>query len=148
MSSDGGLTRFINGDTSGEIPVLSVANPVNWGRLGQTIGTSILATLVMGVINVIDTARGAYVRIFGGLEAFIEGSTVPLGAGGYPTAESPGLIDVTLGTVVAAYGDAFGYSAANFGILALPVNVVIVLATVYVLSVGFQAIASRLAGGG
>ncbi|EMA64663.1 hypothetical protein [Halorubrum lipolyticum] len=149
MSSSGdGLTTFINGDTSGDIPILSVANPVNWGRLGQTIGTSIIATLVVGVTNVIDTMGDVYSRIFGGLEAFIEGSTEPLGAGGYPTREGPGLIDVTLGTVASAYGDAFSYSAANYGVLSLPINVAIVLVTVYITSVGLQAAASRFFGGG
>jgi len=147
-SGDGGLTRFINGDTSGEVPILSVANPVNWGRVGQTIGTSIIATLAVGVTNVIDAARDMYIRIFSGYEAFIEGWTVSLGAGGYPTRAEPGLIDVTLGTVASAYGDAFSYSAANYGILSLPINVAIVLASVYVLSVGLQAAASRFVGGG
>ena len=150
MSSgdDGGLTRFINGDTSGDgIPIVSVANPVNWGRVGQTIATSIIATMVVGVTNIIAAVTDAYVSIIGGLEAFVGGSTERVGLRGYPV-EVEGLFDVTLGAVAAAYGDAFAYSSAQFGILALPVNVGIVLGSVYVASVGFQAAASRLFGGG
>ncbi|TKX62692.1 hypothetical protein EXE45_16900, partial [Halorubrum sp. SP9] len=72
MSSSGdGLLAFINGDTSGGIPIVNVANPVNWGRLGQTIGTSILATVVVGVTNIVDAITDAIDRIFGGLAAFI-----------------------------------------------------------------------------
>jgi len=152
VSSDGddGLTQFINGDTSGDgIPIVSVANPVNWGRLGQTIGTSIITTVVVGVTNVIAAVTDAWVSIIGGLTAFIEGGTEWTASSGYPVeVEVDGLFDVTLGAVAAAYGDAFAFSSAQFGLLALPINVGIVLVTIYVASVGFQAAASKLFGGG
>ena len=149
MSASGsdGLLEFINGDTSGEIPILSVSNPVNWGRLGQSIGTSILATIVVGVTNVIDTVANQVGAILGGLEGFIEGWVSPTrdGLGGQ---YEQGVIDVLLGGVVSAYSSAFEFSSTQFGILALPVNAAIVLTSVYILSVGLQAAASRAAGGG
>ena len=166
MSSgdDGSLTRFINGDTSGDgIPIVSVSNPVNWGKLAKTIGTSIIATVVVGVTNVVAAATDAWVSIIGGLEAFIGGSTKRVGLRGYP-AEVEGLIDVTLGAVGSAFAGAFvsnpdqgdilempielAFNAEQYGVLALPMNVAIALGSVYILSVGFQAAASRLFGGG
>ena len=150
MSASGsdGLLEFINGDTSGSVPILSVSNPVNWGKLGQSIGASILATVVVGVTNVVAAISDAITSIFGGLETFLTGFTVSLGNGRYPTAEAPGLIELTIGGVGSAYGSAFEFSSAQFGVLALPVNTAIVLGSVYVLSVGIQAAASRLSGGG
>ena len=149
MSSSGdGLRRFINGDTSGDIPILSVSNPVNWGRLDQTILTSIIATVVAGVTNVVSAVTGAWVSIFGGFEAFLEGSVQTSTGPGLPLDYVPGVIDVVIGGVSTAYGNAFSYSSAQFGILALPVNTAIVLASVYILSVGLQASALRLFGGG
>ena len=150
MSASGsdGLLEFINGDTSGSVPILSVSNPVNWGKLGQSIGASILATVVVGVTNFVAAASDAVTSILGGLTAFLTGFSVSLGSGEYPTAEAPGLIELTIGGIGAAYGSAFAYSSAQFGVLALPVNVGIVLGSVYVLSVGIQAAASRLLGGG
>lgn len=149
MSSSGdGLLSFVNGDTSGDIPILSVSNPVNWGRLGQTILTSIIATAVAGVTNVVSAVTGAWVSIFGGFEAFLEGSVQTSSGPRVPLDYVPGVIDVVIGGVSTAYGNAFSYSSAQFGILALPVNTAIVLASVYILSVGLQASASRLFGGG
>ena len=147
-SGDTGLLAFINGDTSGENPILNVSNPVNWGRVGQTIGTSILATVVMGVTNVVDAVSDAWVSILGGLEGFIEGSVQPTNGTGIGFEYVPGLIDVLFGAVTSAYSNAFAFSSAQFGFLALPINVGIVLGSVYVLSVGLQASASRLFGGG
>ncbi|SFR31171.1 hypothetical protein [Halorubrum sodomense] len=149
MSSSGdGLLAFINGDTSGGIPIVNVANPVDWGRLGQTIGTSILATVVVGVTNIVDAITDAIDRIFGGLAAFIAGSYQPTNSTGIGFEYARGLLDVTIGAVGGAYTSAFQFSSAQFGILALPVNVGIVLGSVYVLSVGGQKIASRATGGG
>lgn len=147
-SGSDGLLEFINGDTSGGIPILNVSNPVNWGKLGQSIGASILATVVVGVTNVVAAIADAITSIFGGLATFLTGFTVSLGQGNYPTAEAPGLIELTIGGVGSAYSSAFAYSSTQFGVLALPVNVGIVLGSVYVLSVGAQAAASRLLGGG
>ena len=150
MSASGsdGLLEFINGDTSGSVPILSVSNPVNWGKLGQSIGASILATVVVGVTNIVAAISDAITSIFGGLATFLTGFTVSLGRGRYPTAEAPGLIELTIGGVGSAYASAFEYSSAQFGVLALPVNTAIVLVSVYILSVGIQAAASRLFGGG
>jgi len=146
-SSGDGLTRFINGDTSGDgIPIVNVANPVNWGKLGKTITTSIIATVVVGVTNVVAAITEQWVAILGGFEAFIEGSRETHTGVSYEY--TPGLIDVTLGAAVSGYSEAFSYSSAQFGVLALPINFGIVLASVYVLSVGLQAAASRLFGGG
>ena len=149
MSASGsdGLLEFINGDTSGAVPVLNASNPVNWGKLGQSIGASILATVVVGVTNVVAAISDAITSILGGLATFLTGFEVSLGAGRRPTAEAPGLIELTIGGIGGAYGSAFEFSSAQFGVLALPVNVGIVLASVYVLSVGIQAAASRLLGG-
>ncbi|WP_050032291.1 hypothetical protein [Halorubrum halophilum] len=147
-SGDGALTRFINGDTSGGIPILNVSNPVNWGRLGQTIGTSVLATVVAGVTNVVATVTDQVVSIVGGFEAFIEGSWQPVNGTGLGFAYESGLIDVTLGAVVSGYSNAFAFNSAQFGVLALPINFGIVLGSVYVLSVGLQAATSRFFGGG
>jgi len=144
---DAGLTTFINIESDGVIPIVNVANPVNWGRIGKTIGTSIIATVVVGVTNIIAAVTDAWVSIIGGLEAFVEGSTERVGLRGYPV-EVEGLYDVTLGAVAAAYGEVFAYSSAEFGILSLPINVGIVLASVYILLVGLKAAASRLFGGG
>ena len=150
MSSSGsdGLLEFINGDTSGSVPILSVSNPVNWGKLGQSIGVSILATVVVGVTNFVAAISDAITSIYGGLTAFLTGFTVSPGRGRYPTAEAPGLIELTIGGIGSAYSSAFGYSSAQFGVLALPVNTAIVLGSVYILSVGIRAAASRLTGGG
>jgi len=147
-SGSDGLLEFINGDTSGSVPILSVSNPVNWGKLGQSIGASILATVVVGVTNFVAAISDAITSILGGLTAFLTGFSVSLGSGEYPTVEAPGLIELTIGGIGAAYGSAFEFSSAQFGVLALPVNVGIVLGSVYVLSVGIQAAASRLFGGG
>jgi hypothetical protein len=147
-SGDSSLLTFLNGDTSGENPILNAANPVNWSRLGQTIGTSVIATAVAGVTDVISAVADAFVSILGGFAGFIEGWEEPLGAGGRPTVDSPGVIELTIGAVGSAYSSAFQFSTANFGILSLPINVAIVLASVYVLSVGLTSAASRFAGGG
>lgn len=147
-SGDSSLLTFLNGDTSGENPILNAANPVNWSRLGQTIGTSVIATAVAGVTDVISAVADAFVSILGGFASFIEGWEDPLGAGGRPTVDSPGVIELTIGAVGSAYSSAFQFSTANFGILSLPINVAIVLASVYVLSVGLTSAASRFAGGG
>ncbi|OYR67380.1 hypothetical protein DJ78_15745 [Halorubrum ezzemoulense] len=147
-SGDSSLLTFLNGDTSGENPILNAANPVQWGRLGKAIGTSVIATVVAGVTDFISAGADAFASIFGGFAGFIEGWQEPLGAGGRPTVDSPGVIELTLGAVGSAYSSAFQFSTANFGILSLPINVAIVLASVYVLSVGLRSAASRFAGGG
>ena len=150
MSASGsdGLLEFINGDTSGAVPILNASNPVNWGKLGQSIGASILATVVVGVTNIVAAATDAVTSILGGLATFLTGFEVSLGVGRYPTAEAPGLIELTIGGIGGAYESAFEFSSAQFGVLALPVNVGIVLGSVYVLSVGIQAAAARFTRGG
>lgn len=147
-SGDSGLLEFINGDTSGTNPIVDASNPVNWGKLGKAIFTSVIATVVAGVTDFISAGADAFVSIVGGFAGFIEGWEEPLGAGGRPTVDSPGFIELTIGAIGTAYSNAFAFSTSNFGILSLPINVAIVLASVYVLSVGLQAAASRLVGGG
>ncbi|EMA71953.1 hypothetical protein [Halorubrum distributum] len=147
-SGDSSLLTFINGDTSGENPIVDAANPVNWSRLAKAIGTSVIATVVAGVTDFISAGADAFVSIVGGFGGFIEGWEEPLGAGGRPTVDSPGFIELTLGAVGSAYSGAFQFSTANFGVFSLPINVAIVLGSVYILSVGLRAAASRFVGGG
>ena len=147
-SGDDGLLTFLNADTAGENPIVSTANPVNWSRLSQTVGTSIIATVAVGVTNIVATVRDALTSIFtGGAEFFAGATRQPVGYGiGYEYV--PGLTDVLFGGLKSAFQGAFDYSAETFGILALPATVAIALGAVYVLSVGLQAAASRLLGGG
>lgn len=133
MSSSGdSLLTFINGDTSGTNAIVDAANPVNWGRLGQSIGLSVITALVAGVTNIINAIGDGISSIFGGFGAFISG----------------GLVNVLVDGVLTGYATAFDTTNAWLGALALPVNIGIVLASVYVLSVGLQGAASMLFGGG
>jgi len=149
MSSSGGdgLLTFLNADTSGENPIVTAANPVNWGKLGKTIGTSIIATVAVGVTNITASVRDAGVSLFEGVAEFIAGGTLSPVSYGTGNGWFPGLTDVLFGGLNAAFQRAFEFSAQQFGILALPVTVAIVLGSVYVLSVGFQAAASKFLGG-
>lgn len=148
MSSSGdGLSTFLNADTSGKNPIVSAANPVNWGKLGKTVGTSIIATVAVGVTNITASVRDAAVSLFEGGAEFIAGGTRDPVGYGTGNEWSPGFTDVVFGGLNAAFQRAFEFSAQQFGILALPVNVAISLGAVYVLSVGFQAAASRILGG-
>lgn len=148
MSSSGdSLLTFINGDTTGENPIVNAANPVNWGRLGQSIGLSVITALVAGVTNIINAIGDALTSIFGGYAAFLSG-WVSRDRGGIGFQYEPGLFDVLVSGVLNGYGAAFDTTNAWLGVLALPVNVGIVLLSVYILSVGLQGAASRLFGGG
>lgn len=154
-SGDDGLSSFINGDTSGENPVIDASNPVKWGRLGQTIAVSVLTTIVAGVTDVITSVGDTFSSILSGVAAFISGWEVTvsraLGNGGQPTTETAyreGVIDVLVGGVIDAFASTFAITNDWLGVFALPVNVAIVLAVVYILSVGIRAAFERFAWGG
>ncbi|PSQ51601.1 hypothetical protein BRD20_10100 [Halobacteriales archaeon SW_8_65_20] len=109
--------------------------------------TSVIATITAGFIDITTAISEAVTRVFGGIEAFLAGGERARLVRWGGVTETDGLIDVTIGRFVEGYANVFVVNAEQFGVLALPVNIVIALAVVYVLGRGGRAIIKQLTGG-
>lgn len=118
------------------------ASGIKVGRLGKTIVGSIAFAIGIAFNTTIAAVVTAFTGLIDGFREFIVGGTryVRYGftGGGY-TVETDGLIDVTVGAGVAALEGAWSFSVDQFGIFALLVGVVAILATAYVASRGLEA---------
>lgn len=141
---DSGFTSYINSKDNGNV---DTEDAVEWSSLGTAVVTSVIATITAGVIDITTAISEAVTRVFGGVEAFLAGGERARLVGWGGVTETDGLIDVTIGRFVEGYADVFVVHAEQFGVLALPVNIVIALAVVYVLGRGGRAIIKQLTGG-
>lgn len=145
-------TRELNLST-GDVTVVDASNPVQWGRVGASIATGIVLSVVIGVASIWTSIVNAVTGALRGVSEFVSDPTAGLGRGGTVTATTPGsggLVEVTIGQVTVGVTDAFEGTlafASEFGLFALPVAILIVLAAVYVVSVGGQTAFDILTGG-
>lgn len=163
---DGGFTDFLNfkrKDGEQVSGVVKPANPVNWGGLGKAIGTSGIASLVLGITSIGNSVSDAIVGLLDGGREWLVGRTVDVSEAstGFSraaarevegltvnsdgTAEVAGLFDV-VGILEQTVSSVFLFNAENLGVFAAPATVAITLAALYVVSVGLRQAAARLVG--
>jgi len=133
--------RFINQTGSaGGVPIVSSANPVDWGRLGQTAVFAVIATASLMYQTIVGAVVDGLTMIYDGIGEFIGGVEAPEFITN-PTlrdaAASPGLLETIFGELAGLISGAYG--AALNGVpdlLQLPVAVAATLAAFYVASIG------------
>lgn len=122
---------FINTtDTAEGVPIAKAANPVEWSRLAQSIATSIVAIVTLGVSEAINNVADTSTALYGGLTEWVTGRLT-------------GTVDqLTFGA-----SEIWAINVQQFGLAAGPAVVLEVLAVLYVLSIGVQTMI-EVAGGG
>lgn len=149
--SNGGLRRYfgLGEENYGGTSYTVLNGDLNIVGAAQAAISSVVVTLALGYTSLVNSIVDTGTGIVTGTTEFFTGRTItgiPSGIVGVGTSlEVEGLIDVTFGSILDGYEAAFAFTT-DFGILQLPANVAIALASLYVLITGLRAAATRLVG--
>ncbi|SMO81257.1 hypothetical protein [Halorubrum cibi] len=120
-----------------------LASGINAGRVGRAIAGSIVFAVALGVNTVIGALTEAYTGLVDGVSEFLAGGTEfvnnPNAVGGFEQ-EFDGLIEVIFGSGIAAIRGAWSFSLTQFGPLAYPVGIGVVVASFWVMGRGIDRI--------
>ena len=117
-----------------------LASGVEVGSVGKAIVGSIAFAVALAFNTLIGAVSTAYTGLIDGVREFIAGGERYVTSSfGTSTVETDGLIDVTIGAGLAAIEGAWSFSVTQFGVLALPVAVGVVVATAYVATQAIDA---------
>jgi len=154
MSDDGGaFTDFINSDDSTDsasgYTIVDTANPVNWGRLGQSVLLSIVATVSLGIQQGVTNASETFVTVLDGASSFIGSAQLVDGFGfGGSAWVGDGLIGTLFVPILNAYReDLWAASIDQFGWAGYPVAMGVTLLFIFIAVRSLQEAGKRLVGG-
>ncbi|EMA01815.1 hypothetical protein C437_15386 [Haloarcula vallismortis ATCC 29715] len=139
VKNDDGTMKLVNlGENS-----FPLASGVKWTRLGAAIIGSTVAIIATGVSAIVQGAVEAATRYLEAIQSFFFGGTEPIPDAPFLSRPSDGLYQVTVDAGIAAIRGAWSFSLAEFGVLALPISIIVVLATFYVVSAGIDFLKGR-----
>lgn len=169
MADDGGLTDFLNTekevDAGGKTyNIVDVSNPVEWGKLGKTIGASIIVGISLGIQGIWNNWASGVIDIIEGGISFVGGvqnggfligpgfintvlSNPEQAFGAPPGAYGTGLIGAVVVPLLQFYQNGiWGNSIDTFGLFGLPVAMAITMTLIYIGIIGLQKAAQQLGG--
>lgn len=123
---DSTLSTFLTDSSSASGIDFQLASGINVGSLVRGVGASIAFAIALGVNTVVDGITTAVTSVIGAGQSFIAGPQ--------------GLIATLIEPGVAAIEGAWAFSLNEFGVLAFPVGLVVILATMYVADRGIDRV--------
>lgn len=134
---------FLTG--TGSIPSVDfgLASGLDAGRVVRAVAGSVVFSLALVANTAISGLTSAVTGLIDGLSEFLAGTTRfvddPNRVGGF-LLETDGLVGTVFGTGIAAIRGAWSFSLTQFGPLAYPVAIGILLATFYVIGRGIDRV--------
>ncbi|WP_066415380.1 hypothetical protein [Halorubrum aethiopicum] len=134
---------FLTGTESIDGVSFGLASGIDAGRVGRAIAGSIVFVVALGANTIISGLTEAYTGIVDGVRGFLAGGTEfvnnPNAVGGFEQ-EFDGLIDVIFGSGIAAIRGAWSFSLTQFGPLAYPIGIGVVVGSFWVMGRGIDRI--------
>lgn len=124
--SDEETASFLNGSRSVRGVNFSLASGVNARQIAATIVGSVVFAVSVGVNTIVSAVAAAYAGLIDSFTGFIAGSD--------------GLIDTIFETGLDAIRGAWSFTLSEFGVFAYPVGVAVLLASIWVVQLGFDQI--------
>lgn len=137
-NEDGTFQTVTAGDTS-----FPLATGVKWTKVGASIIGATAAIIATGFSAIVQGYIEAARRYIEAAQSFLFGGTESVPGLPFITRQSDGLLQVTAGAGLSAIRGAWAFSLAEFGVLALPISIIVVLATFYVASAGVEYVTGR-----
>jgi hypothetical protein len=131
---DSVFTDFINTQEDGEssVPLADTDDPVNWGQLGASIGGGIVASFFVGINAVIRAYETLIIAPLEGTVEFLAGQSLSAGSGG--NLVSDGFIGLLFSPFTRIANQAWAIDLEPFGLFALPVGVLLVVAVLWIVA--------------
>jgi hypothetical protein len=146
--------RFINGESvdAVDFTIVDTSSPVQWLAFGAAIGGSIAATVARGLLSIPAAIADAITTLITGLATFLVGED--FASEGIGTVRprlvdrQPDVVDIVFSGLQDIVTSFWTFNVEQFGILAGPIAVGIVLASLFVLNLTLSEALEQLGGGG
>ena len=138
-------SSFLTGVSPIDGVSFSGASGINSSLLAKTLVGSGVFALAVGVNTLINGVTDAVAGLITGVQEFLAGRTETGWFGSTKIElEYAGIIDILFGTAIAAIRGAWSFSLTQFGVLAYPVGVAVLLGTFLVAQRGIDRIAEAI----